>query len=38
MGDLIWIGNILIPRGAAICVAVVVVFLVVGLFTYGTRD
>ena len=38
MGDLIWVGNTLYPRGEVILVVAVVVVLIVGTFTYLTRE
>lgn len=38
MGDLIWIGNTLYPRGAVIFVAAIVFLAIVGAFTYFTRE
>lgn len=38
MGDLIWIGNTLLPRGLVIAVFALAVFVVIGAFTYLTRE
>ena len=38
MGELIWVGNMLIPRGVVIGVGTIALLLVVGTFTYLTRE
>ena len=38
MGDLIWVGNTLLPRGLVFGVAFIVVLVVVGTFTVLTDD
>lgn len=38
MGDLIWIGNTLYPRGLVFGVAFIIVLVVVGAFTVLTDD
>lgn len=38
MGDLIWIGNTLLPRGLVLGVAFIIVLLVIGTFIALTDD
>jgi hypothetical protein len=37
MGELIWVGNTLLPRGLVIAVAAIVAIAVIGAFTWLTR-
>lgn len=38
MSELIWIGNTLLPRGVVISVVAVILLIVIGGFTWLTRD